>query len=135
MIEHRSGEPSTPGAPDERALRDDVNIRVLTAWLAGFFGLLLLAMLVVAGIFRVLDAGEVAGPASDSVFAGRRILPPEPRLQVLPVDDLQALQQAEQKRLHGYGWVKKESGVVHVPIDRAIDLLLERGLPVRDDDR
>jgi hypothetical protein len=31
--------------------------------------------------------------------------------------------------LNSYGWVDKEAGVVRIPIERAIELTLERGLP------
>jgi hypothetical protein len=38
---------------------------------------------------------------------------------------------AEDKILNGYGWVDREHGVARIPIDRAIDLLAQRGLPAR----
>jgi len=56
---------------------------------------------------------------------------PPVRLQRDPVAEL-ALVQAEQRaRLNSYGWVDPEKKILHIPIDRAIDLLVERGLPVR----
>jgi hypothetical protein len=33
--------------------------------------------------------------------------------------------------LHGYGWVNEAGGVVHIPIERAMELTLQRGLPTR----
>ena len=39
---------------------------------------------------------------------------------------------AEQnERLNTYGWVSQNGGVVHIPIERAMQLLLQRGLPTR----
>jgi hypothetical protein len=35
------------------------------------------------------------------------------------------------KQIHGYGWVDQRAGVGHVPIERAKELLLQRGLPSR----
>ena len=35
------------------------------------------------------------------------------------------------KLLSSYGWVDREAGVVRIPIDRAMDLVAERGLPTR----
>jgi hypothetical protein len=35
------------------------------------------------------------------------------------------------RRLSSYGWVDREAGIVRIPIDRAMDLLAERGLPAR----
>ncbi|KFA90828.1 hypothetical protein Q664_25930 [Archangium violaceum Cb vi76] len=36
-------------------------------------------------------------------------------------------EKAEQrKRLHGYGWVDRDAGVVHIPIERAIERVVEQ---------
>lgn len=56
-------------------------------------------------------------------------IPPAPRLQEKPTDDLARLQAAEDRALGRYRWIDKKGGVVQVPIERAIDLLLEQGLP------
>jgi hypothetical protein len=58
-------------------------------------------------------------------------LPPTPRLQTQPREDLKNLRAEEQKRLDSYGWVDASRGEVHIPIDRAMELLLQQGLPVR----
>ena len=54
---------------------------------------------------------------------------PAPRLQVHPAEDLAALQAREEKQLTSYGWVDREKEVVRIPIDRAMDLLVERDFP------
>jgi hypothetical protein len=56
---------------------------------------------------------------------------PAPRLQIAPRDDLRALRARENTELNSYGWVDKSAGVVRIPISRAMQLLTERGLPVR----
>ena len=33
--------------------------------------------------------------------------------------------------LEHYGWVDKNAGVVRIPVERAIDVLAEKGLPYR----
>ncbi len=66
-----------------------------------------------------------------SPLAETRPLPPEPRLQVTPVQDLQTLHTEEEHQLNTYAWVNKEAGIVRLPIERAIELVAERGLPVR----
>ena len=58
-------------------------------------------------------------------------LPPEPRLQTNPREDLAEMRQAEDQVLESYGWVDKDAGVVRIPIDEAMRLTLERGLPSR----
>jgi hypothetical protein len=35
----------------------------------------------------------------------------------------------EKRELEGYGWVDRQNGVVRIPVERAMTLLLERGLP------
>ena len=45
--------------------------------------------------------------------------------------NLQTFREHEDEKLTTYGWIDKNTGVVRIPIDRAKDLLLERGLPVR----
>jgi hypothetical protein len=37
----------------------------------------------------------------------------------------------DKELLSTYGWVDRPAGVVRIPIDRAIDITLERGFPVR----
>lgn len=57
--------------------------------------------------------------------------PPEPRLQVKPGEDLQKFRTDEKALLSRYEWIDRETGIVRIPIDRAMELLADRGLPVR----
>ncbi len=52
-----------------------------------------------------------------------------PRLQVAPPLDMDEMKAAENEVLDSYGWIDREAGIVRIPIDRAIGLLAERGLP------
>ena len=60
--------------------------------------------------------------------------PPAPRLQPQPFKDVYDLKSTQRNTLNSYGWVDKANGVVHIPIDRAMQITVERGLPVRDGD-
>jgi hypothetical protein len=51
---------------------------------------------------------------------------PEPRLQVSPPQELEMVQRQAERELQGYGWVDEEKGVVRIPIDEAMRLLVER---------
>lgn len=53
-------------------------------------------------------------------------------LQRHPRQDLTHLQARMQQRLDSVGWVDRDAGVVHMPIDRAMDLLVQRGLAVTE---
>lgn len=80
----------------------------------------------VAGLVTRIWAPAPPGP---EVFA------PEPRpaqapvLQQHPRADLERLQRRWQRRLDSYGWVDREAGIVHIPIDAAMDRVAEQGLP------
>ncbi len=54
-----------------------------------------------------------------------------PRLQVSPPRDLAAFRAREDQELQAYGWVNRSSGIVRIPVERAIELVLQEGLPVR----
>ena len=99
-------------------------------------------VLVVAGV--LIHAGiwffysylrrEAARPAPVEyplATAALRRLPPEPRLQTDPRDDLASLRGREDRILTSYGWVDKNTGVVRIPIEQAMKLTVQRGLPSR----
>ena len=96
--------------------------------LAALAGLSLLAMWLLFDYFAARRARLEVAPSP--VFEARQ-LPPEPRLQVSPQQALQQMRAAETALLHSYGWVDRQGGIVRIPIERAIELLAERGLPAR----
>ena len=55
--------------------------------------------------------------------------PSPPLLQANPTDDLQAIRERDQRRLRAYAWVDREQRVIQIPIERAMHLIAERGLP------
>jgi len=58
--------------------------------------------------------------------------PPEPRLEMDPVAEFHKIRDQEEATLHGYGWVDEKAGIAHIPIERAMDMVLEKGLPARE---
>jgi len=56
---------------------------------------------------------------------------PQPNLLVNEPLNLATFRAQEEEKLTTYGWVDRNAGVVRIPVERAKDLLLERGLPVR----
>jgi hypothetical protein len=70
------------------------------------------------------------GP-SMAPFATERELPPSPRLQVQPHLELKDYCAQQEAQVTTYGWVDQRAGVVRIPIDRAMDAQLARGLPSR----
>jgi len=85
------------------------------------------------GLYRYLDQREAREKAGRYPLAAglARPLPPPPRLQNYPFYDLKALRGDENRVLEQYGWVDKNAGGVRIPVERAIDVLAEKGLPYR----
>ena len=85
------------------------------------------------GLYKYLDQREAREKAGRYPLAAglARPLPPPPRLQNYPFYDLKALRGDENRVLEHYGWVDKNAGVVRIPVERAIDVLAEKGLPYR----
>jgi hypothetical protein len=91
----------------------------------------LMWVLLGALVAREKAASAPAHPLASSLA---RTEPPSPRLQPKPRDDLLALRAEEEAQLQSYGWVDESRGIVRIPIDRAIELLAQRGLPSRPED-
>ena len=45
------------------------------------------------------------------------------------------MRRAEDALLKNYGWIDQKTGIVRIPVDRAIELLAKRGLPARAEDK
>jgi hypothetical protein len=57
--------------------------------------------------------------------------PPEPRLQTRPAADIEKMRITERQILESYAWIDEKGGIVRIPVERAMDLIAQRGLPVR----
>ena len=97
---------------------------------AGLFVTVVAVVLLMAWLFGYFAKTQSLGPPA-SPFTDVRVLPPDPRLQVEPNKDLDRLRAEQEKQLDSYGWVDRNPGVVHIPIERAMGLVAERGLPAR----
>ncbi len=108
----------------------DANISALVKFGIGLFVLIVVVLFSMRSMFEHFSTVQQLGPPP-SPFAETRVLPQAPRLQVTPVLDLKQLRESEEEKLNSYGWVDQKAGIAHIPIDRAMDLLLAKGLPVR----
>jgi hypothetical protein len=111
----------------------DINVRAILGVGAGVIVAGIVIAALVWSLFAYLSNREALGALSEfPLAAGRQQrLPPEPRLQIDPREDLRALRQAEDQALQSYGWIDRNAGVVRIPIDEAMRLTIQRGLPVR----
>jgi hypothetical protein len=126
-MDESNGPGGQPGRGHETS---DASIRNLIIFAAGLCGLVIVGFLVSEGVFHYFVGHQGLGPPA-SPFENVRMLPPEPRLQVTAPRDLKQYQAAQGEILHSYGWVDQKAGIVRIPINRAMDILLQKGLPVR----
>jgi hypothetical protein len=69
-----------------------------------------------------------AEPRYPLAVTQERRLPPAPRLQQFPRTELYRFRVEEQRLLDRYGWMNRDAGIVHIPIEEAMRLTVERGL-------
>lgn len=82
------------------------------------------------GIYGHLKTSYGHGAAiSEAKNFERFNAPPEPNLKPNPVENYREFRRAESEKLNGYGWVDKEKGIVHIPIEQAMQMLVNKGLP------
>ena len=125
---------------DDGVLRHETS-DVDVAGIFGFgFGLLVAAVAVHVFVwllvvsFSAREARRVMPEFPLAVGRDSRV-PPEPRLQTHPRQDLRDLRSAEETVLAGYGWVDKNAGIARIPINEAMRLTVERELPARQEER
>jgi len=102
---------------------DNTSIRAVTIFIAILTGAVIVVMIVIQLLIAGFDA--VREEAPPPAFETSSELPPRPRLQEKPIDDLDELRAYEQRMLDSYGWVDREQGVVRMPIERAMKLMVE----------
>ncbi|MGA8215337.1 MAG: hypothetical protein WB799_17200 [Candidatus Sulfotelmatobacter sp.] len=126
--------------------RQDLQASGVLYFLLGLAVAVLLCILGLRGLFVFLDHREKAAqPAVDPLVTNvptdtRRISNPDeylkkafpdPRLETDERNQLNKETVREEGLLYSYGWVDEKAGTVHIPIERALDLIVQRGLPVR----
>src|SRR6202522_771193 len=138
MAENRHHEPTRVGSPDlskpeNRFDHSEVSYTALSKFAIGLILTAIFCAGLVLGIFQYLLHREGGVPASriESPAQDARQLPPEPRLEETPATDLQEMRAAEDQVLHNYRWLDQTNGIVRLPIDRAMDLIAQRGLRAR----
>src|SRR5271168_4270123 len=134
----------TNAAADEGYEHQDLQASGVLYFLLGLALALLVCILGIRVVFAVLDhhvkalQPPVNPLVTDVPTDTRHIAPgypqsvfPNPKLEEDERGQLNGILLEEEKTLYSYGWVDEKSGIVRIPITRAMDLLVERGLPVR----
>jgi hypothetical protein len=128
-----------PATPTEG---DGVSYRGIVWFIAILTGTTVVCQLLMWGLFVFLqrqtakdDArpAMMAAPMGTPTIKDGHVVPatpiPAPNLMVSEPLGLKAFRDGEDQSLATYGWMDKNAGTVRIPIDRAKELLLQRGIP------
>jgi hypothetical protein len=135
--------PANP-APNGGYERTDIGTRGVLYFLAGLAVAGVLAYFVVDGLYHFLDKRSEAeqapvNPLVTNAPTDTRRIPkdypqgsfPNPKLEEDERGQLNDIRLTEEQTLSTYDYIDKQAGTVRIPIDRAMDLIAQRGLPVR----
>jgi hypothetical protein len=136
--------------------RRDIGVGGVLYFLAGLAVAGIVIHFVVAGLYRYLENRSEAqqkavSPLVTNPVRDTRTLPPQfktdsegtdyqkyleksfpaPQLEIDERTELDKVRLYEENTLSTYDYVDKNAGTVRIPIDRAMDLLVQRGLPTR----
>ena len=124
--------------------RSDIGAAGVLYFLLGFAVAGFLVYFIVDGLYHFLDKRSEAGqapvnPLVTNAPADTRRIPkdypqgafPNPKLEEDERGQLNNVRLKEEETLASYGYIDKNAGTVRIPIDRAMDLIAQRGLPVR----
>jgi hypothetical protein len=143
MSEDRITNQPTPDPIDHDGFEhEDLSSSGPFYFLAGLALLGLVIYLSMFGMYRFLDRYErahqpplspMATPQDDTrtVTHENAQTFPQPRLEENERMQLRPFIEDQERKLATYDWVDKNRGTVRIPIDRAMELIVERGLPVR----
>jgi hypothetical protein len=129
-------ETNHPESPPLRHEERDIDVRSVYAVGGALVVVAVVVHLAAWWIFDALNKSEREDKRSAFPLAAKESggLPPEPRLQEINrlAGNAGPLYAAEQRRLETYGWVDEKESIVHIPIDRAMKLIVEeKRLPSR----
>lgn len=126
----RDPKPRNPGGTSPEDFDRDVDIRGVVWTGVGLAAVTAVAFVLMWFFFRGLAAREEARDPEPLPIpeAAAPVEPPGPRLQTSPEEDLREMLAAEEEHLESYGLVGEDGEHARIPIERAMELVLERGL-------
>jgi len=139
-IDHNPTNPPSNGGYE----RQDIGAAGVLYFLLGLVVAGVLVYFVVDGLYHFLDKRSEAeqtpvNPLVTNAPADTRNIPrnypqeafPNPKLEEDERGQLNGIRLTEEQTLATYGWIDEKAGTVRIPIERAMDLIAQRGLPVR----
>jgi hypothetical protein len=124
-------EPTELDNPDVEHERRDVPVRAIVQFLLWLSISTVVISLAMWGLFRFFEARLEKDDATISplVATSLKRTPPGPRLERDSLTLKLQLRARENERLGSYSWADQPAGVARIPIERAMDLVAERGVP------
>lgn len=129
---HRGQDSSHRDNGDAAHEHRDVNVRAILAVALGLAITAVIVHVVLFWMFRYFEQREAVRKQSAFPLAPVEVqFPPEPRVQARPSESLKEMRKQEAAILSNYGWVDEKAGIARIPIEEAMRLTVERGLPAR----
>ncbi len=128
-------EPSkSPSNPEIRYEKSDAHVRPLYQFLFWISVITILTAVIAMVILRGLESWrDKASTRPTMAEVPEAQQPPAPRLQIQEPKDLATFRKEQAEILSTYGVVDREKGIYRIPIEEAMRLTLERGLPTAGD--
>jgi hypothetical protein len=126
--------PEKTDNPDIVHEESDVNVRAILQYGIGLAAVALVVHVFLWWLLGFYERRNERGQTQAYPMAAgqQNRLPPSPRFQENPQQELQDLRAKQGAVLEGYGWVNKDAGIARIPIEDAMRMIVERGLPVRE---
>jgi hypothetical protein len=129
--EHRQN----PPAPPPQSFDDEIDYKAIVRFA---IGLVVVTLIVVAVMWVMGTSFKKAEEAQDPpppplAEALADPIPPGPRLQSAPPRDMEELRAQDREALTTYGWVDPARGIARIPVDRAMSIVVEKGLDAASD--
>lgn len=119
--------------PRQRHEERDVNIWAISKVGVGLIITTVASAAIVWGLFVYLRVQYNAQPPERGIDVNALTRPPAPNLlyNEHEAENLHDFRSSEEQTLNGYSWVDQQHTQVKIPVNQAIDRLLQKGLPVR----
>ena len=110
--------------------RSDARPGGVFGFAVGLTVVITVVMFAMSALFGVLEARVARDDSEGHPLAGE-VTTPSPRLQAFPAQELSEYRAVQRELTETYGLIDVQLGVYRIPVDRAMELVVERGLPVR----
>ncbi len=129
--------------------REDLSTRGIFAFMIGLAIIGVVIYFIITGMYNFLDKYERAQTSTSSPLVtteeARRVTSRRPTqdevenafknngaplLETNERGQFRNFLMSQAQQLDSYGWVDEKAGIAHIPIERAMELIAQRGLPV-----